>query len=510
MHLPVARKFVIALGLCLLLSSCGSRYQAMRDMVTYAIDGPPDIVLSKQQLDDLKYAAQYVRLGSEQPQALLGLGYDDGARYQWLSGEHESLQTDYGRVVQTSRLPANIHFTSNLANDPLRCLRGSLTKKCLHQWQRQVISGDAENTQLYTLISDFEWAEQEPLIAPDGSKLQTQKIIENVTQQWPESINQWTNTYWLEVGTHRVVKSEQMAAPNFPNIRLVEAKPYQKDLQPAATAEQAQVEPTTDAVASDSAAITVEVRWLGDSDDSTMLYFAKPVRLSTIYNRLRTEFPQRYNNVYWPLARLGGENASRKLEQHRAAVVRALQQQDTSQATTLARHVKNWPLFASYRLNLSPYAARLTLDSNPVLNPRDEKHFVLQLPVFSTVVPQRAYLAGAGQQLGMVQPTLAKTYNEWQQVVGTKRYGTSDYLWQISPDGTVMKRPVALYNRNQEALCWNTDTVLASHLGEPRECKPTASVTTGNALYRPFDNVPAELQRQSIALLRYLSPESTK
>lgn len=216
----------------LLLVACGSRIDAVSDTIKYAAFGNADITLTKAQIAEKKYPLQYLTL-EDQARIVLGLGFDDKGRYKWLSQSQEVLVTQNGRVVQTQGLEKDLEWVSNLAEDPLACITKG-NQNCATSWSAKVQVGNDLNATTEVVESHFKKTGQENLQMPDGTKLQTQLWSEKVVLPTGKT---WTNTYWVEIETNRVVKSDQRISTQFPRARLEEVKPYARDLETAGDAQ---------------------------------------------------------------------------------------------------------------------------------------------------------------------------------------------------------------------------------------------------------------------------------
>lgn len=223
-------KLFIPLAVSVSLASCGTRIDSMQETIKTGILGKPDVVLTPDEIAEQKYPMQYLTL-SGQARISVALGFDDKGLYKWLSGSKEVLVTRSGRIVQTQELTINgnekdLEWVSNLKYDPLACMATS-QQNCPTNWVAQVQVGNGLDAKTIDIHSQFSNKGEEVLQAPDGSQLQTTKWLETVTN----GDEVWSNWYWLEEDTHRVVKSEQQLSPAFPSIKLEEVKPYSKDLQ---------------------------------------------------------------------------------------------------------------------------------------------------------------------------------------------------------------------------------------------------------------------------------------
>ncbi|WP_404401706.1 YjbF family lipoprotein [Idiomarina seosinensis] len=218
-----------ALIFIVLLSGCGSRIDSMQETIGYAVFGKPDVTLSAEEIAEQSFPLQYLTLG-EQSRITLGLGFDDKGLYKWLSGSQEVMVTKNGRIVQTQGLVAqgqqqDLEWVSDLDHDPLACITAG-GSDCAQRWSAEVQLGSGLNSRTLRVNSLFSPRSIETLRAPDGTQLSVQRWQEHVTS----GDHSWSNWYWVEQQTHRVVKSEQQLSLSFPRAHSEEIKPYVRDL----------------------------------------------------------------------------------------------------------------------------------------------------------------------------------------------------------------------------------------------------------------------------------------
>ncbi|EKE82135.1 hypothetical protein A10D4_10169 [Idiomarina xiamenensis 10-D-4] len=219
----------------ILLTACGSRIDNLMETAKYAVGGDGDVSLSQQQISDYPYAAMYANL-ADKPRALLALGYNDNGHYSWLSGSAEAFVTYQGRIVATEGLPSNILFTSQVHDDPLGCWQQQRAN-CVTQWSRYIDLTTSYSrhqqtlteTQRLTVNSSFEQQAEEAIELPDGQTINAIHLVEH--GMVAETKQSFTNHFWLEPETRRVIKSQQWLGHQLGYLSLLEVKPYSADIQ---------------------------------------------------------------------------------------------------------------------------------------------------------------------------------------------------------------------------------------------------------------------------------------
>lgn len=233
-------KFSLVVPLVLIVTGCGTRVDAMAKTAKYAIWGAPDVTLTQQQIEELPYAAQYVTLEG-QARAMLVLGFDDSNQLHWLSGQKESLVTQSGRIISMvnvdkphDTIDASIHSTAYLTDDPLHCLTQptvSGQQNCPRQWQAEISTAPGVSQKRYQIKTTFDLGSSAEVDLPSGHKASAVKLTEKVISQSQGQTWHYTNYYWLEDSTRRIIKSSQQYIPEFPRAHWLEVKAYSKHLQ---------------------------------------------------------------------------------------------------------------------------------------------------------------------------------------------------------------------------------------------------------------------------------------
>ena len=222
------KTILFALLASLLVSGCSVRVQYVQELFSKALEKPQDVTLSAEEIEQFPHAAQYITVDN-QAQALMALAFDDNNLLKWRTGGDEIIRTFNGRLVGSVNLNGAIAHVSNLAADPLHCLRKNLSNpsQCPNSWQRQVWLTSATDAHLHDTAvnyrSEFALVGEEQLTLASGATVTAVKVEETSAQ--------FTNTFWLEKRTGRTVKSRQFMAPAIGYAEIEEVKPYANDLK---------------------------------------------------------------------------------------------------------------------------------------------------------------------------------------------------------------------------------------------------------------------------------------
>lgn len=209
-------------------SGCSVRIKNYVEMAGKLFESPEDISLSQQEIKDYPYAAQYIRVEGS-PRAVMALAFDDNNVLKWRTGGDEVIHTKHGRFVGSVNMNGAISHTSDLDRDPLPCIQQNLQQPhlCPSEWQRTQWYSSATETHLHdtarTYSSEFRVIGQQQHTHADGTTLTVYEV--------EEVSDSFTNTFYLEQKTGRVVKSRQFLAPTIGYASIEEVKPYANDLQ---------------------------------------------------------------------------------------------------------------------------------------------------------------------------------------------------------------------------------------------------------------------------------------
>lgn len=201
------------------LSGCSAVSNKTVDTLWHAFSGPPDVVLSTEQIRALPYASAYLRVG-DGPKVFVVLAYADGDRLSWLSADGVMIVTQHGRVIKTVGLANDLRLLDNLAHDPLAARSPqsliSATWTTYAEWRERYTSG-------YQLVADYKQIGKKTLTIMDQTFSCT-LIEEKVTVTTPAY--SWRNRYWLDATTGQVRQLVQQLGPDLPMISMTFLKPY--------------------------------------------------------------------------------------------------------------------------------------------------------------------------------------------------------------------------------------------------------------------------------------------
>lgn len=229
-QLPIINIIIFAI-IVISLGGCSVRLQNYVEITSELFKSPEDVTLSQQEINEFPYAGSYIQV-TERPRAFMALAFDDNGVLKWRTGGDEIIHTKHGRIIATNNMSGAITLTSNLENDPLACMRKAIThnapiESCPSSWQRDVWVTTATpehiNDSLYHYESTFTQEEAQPLTLSTGVRFE--KVI-----KVEETSEQFTNTFYIDTNSGRVVSSQQLIAP--PNVyaTVEEVKPYTNEV----------------------------------------------------------------------------------------------------------------------------------------------------------------------------------------------------------------------------------------------------------------------------------------
>jgi hypothetical protein len=232
------KKSLTLIFIATLLAGCNARIDAMKETIAYSISGAPDVSLSDDEIANLKYASQYIKL-QEQPRAMVVLGFDDKSDYHWLSGEGEVVVTRFGRLARTSGLDKendniehDIRYLAQSNNDPLKCfVTNANYKSCSKTWSTLVEVGDGSHAKRFSINSEITSVTPEVMKLKTGEQVEAIKVEETLKVSRNNRDYQFQNEFWLDKQNQRVLKSRQGLVPGFPIMTMEELKPYPADLK---------------------------------------------------------------------------------------------------------------------------------------------------------------------------------------------------------------------------------------------------------------------------------------
>ncbi|PSU74830.1 YjbF family lipoprotein [Photobacterium phosphoreum] len=232
--IPISKRLLISVA-ALLLSGCSQKITSVNDTVRVAIKGTADIYKSANTIAALPYASTYVRIDN-QSQLFMVLALAESATgetvttpssktspplLKWLASDHGMLVTQSGRIIKTVNLAAgNLSTTTSKTVDPLTL--GLHLATTPTTWQRHIDWQPGYHNG-YQLDSQFVFNQPEVLTI-NGKSVPVLRFSENVTVKQLD--RHYSNTFWIEQRTGKVIKSQQYIAPDLPSVEMTILKPF--------------------------------------------------------------------------------------------------------------------------------------------------------------------------------------------------------------------------------------------------------------------------------------------
>ncbi|WP_413522607.1 YjbF family lipoprotein [Photobacterium phosphoreum] len=231
---PISKLLLIS-ATALFVSGCSQKINSINDTVRVAVQGTADIHKSANTIAALPYASTYVRIDN-QSQLFMVLALAESATgetvttpssktspplLKWLASDHGMLVTQSGRIVKTVNLAAgNLSTTTSKTVDPLTL--GLHLATTPTTWQRHIDWQPGYHNG-YQLDSQFVF-DQPEVLTINGKSVPVLRFSENVTVKQLE--RHYSNTFWIEQRTGKVVKSQQYIAPDLPSVEMTILKPF--------------------------------------------------------------------------------------------------------------------------------------------------------------------------------------------------------------------------------------------------------------------------------------------
>ena len=232
-HYPISKLLMILTAL--LISGCSQKITSVSDTVRLAVKGTADINKSANTIATLPYASTYVRIDN-QSQLFMVLAFAESSSggtltnnspnsepplLKWLASDNGMLITQSGRIIKTVNLAdGNLLQTHSNKPDPLTL--GLHLATTPTTWQRS-IDWQPGYHMGYQLTSQFIFDFPEVLTINEHL-IPTLRFTENVTVK---ALNQhYSNTFWIDQNSGKVVKSRQYLAPSLPPVEMTILKPF--------------------------------------------------------------------------------------------------------------------------------------------------------------------------------------------------------------------------------------------------------------------------------------------
>ena len=216
------------------VSGCTQKVNDVNDTVRLAIQGSADIHKSRDEITQLPYASAYVRIGNNN-QLFMVLAFAETSKgktithsnknnppqLKWLASDNGMLITQSGRIIKTVNL-ANGNLLQTHSNKPDPLTLGLHLATTPTTWQRSVDWQPGYHMG-YQLTSQFIFDFPEVLTINEHL-IPTLRFTENVTVK---ALNQhYSNTFWIDQHSGKVVKSRQYLAPSLPLVEMTILKPF--------------------------------------------------------------------------------------------------------------------------------------------------------------------------------------------------------------------------------------------------------------------------------------------
>ncbi|SJZ74626.1 YjbF family lipoprotein [Photobacterium toruni] len=228
-------KLLLLSATAFFIAGCSQKITSVNDTVRLALQGTADTHKSAYDIARLPYASTYVRINN-QAQLFMVLALAESAtgktltnahsattppQLKWLANDNGMLVTQSGRIIKTVNLSAgNLLATHSTSPDPLALgLHLATTPK---QWQRTIDWQPGYHTG-YQLDSVFVFDHAEVLTI-NGKSVPVLRFNENVLVK--QLNTHYSNTFWVDQQTGKVVKSMQYIAPSLPSVEMTILKPF--------------------------------------------------------------------------------------------------------------------------------------------------------------------------------------------------------------------------------------------------------------------------------------------
>jgi hypothetical protein len=210
---------LISLVILTSVTGCADYAKTVGDTVKLAVMGQPDVEIPAQKIAQIPYATAYLKIG-EAPRAFVVLAFAENGNMKWVSADKHMIVTRAGRLIKTIGFGEDIRYQDNLETDPLASglLKITTPLKWQHraEWSQVYRSG-------YELFSEFQAKGAETVTILDKPRT-LQRFDEKVTI--PALNTSYTNQFWLDPVSGKVVQSNQYMGPNLALVQFTVLKPY--------------------------------------------------------------------------------------------------------------------------------------------------------------------------------------------------------------------------------------------------------------------------------------------
>lgn len=202
-------KFLL-LALTVLIASCSSTFDAYWRSLQLALKDNPDLTLSTQQVAEAPVDLIYFSLG-DRPQAILALAFIEEGNFKWITADKLMFVEKQGRILKTIGFNHNLLQLHGVESDPIQSGRDALLSA---QW---IAKADYQDLTYghdisYKITSRKQTSLGIHELVFDTILVEEQVIFDN------KGLNQkgtdiWTNRYWYEVDSGRLLKTQQKLSP---------------------------------------------------------------------------------------------------------------------------------------------------------------------------------------------------------------------------------------------------------------------------------------------------------
>jgi len=209
------------------ISACSQRGKDVLATVDEAVFGFPNVIKTKEALQDIPYANSYLKIDNGHQVlivlALAELSPKDPTQTQlkWLSADRVMLTTENGRLIKTLRL-LNNNISGLNANNSIDPLTLNGKKPNNHEWHA-IYDWQPQYRYNYEANLTWNYIDSETIHSTIWDK-ETDYYQEEVSI--PAIHAQFTNHFWLDKTSHEVVKSIQYLGPDMASIEMTILKPF--------------------------------------------------------------------------------------------------------------------------------------------------------------------------------------------------------------------------------------------------------------------------------------------
>jgi hypothetical protein len=215
------RRSFLASALALGAWGCSSS-QVARTVGAYWDRTSSGDVFTRAQVEQLPYPCLAVSLGG-QARALVVLAFVYGDVLQWFSADRGALLTRHGRLIRSVGLAAgDLGGTFGLESDPLNPGEWPRAKAEARNWQRQIDL--MPSRRMGVSVTGYWQPLGESTVATYWGERQLLAAREDCVIG--DTRRQFSNRFWLDPTTGKVVISEQYIDAHLPTLRIEVLKGY--------------------------------------------------------------------------------------------------------------------------------------------------------------------------------------------------------------------------------------------------------------------------------------------